>query len=238
MQGNHEFVLSDRSSDGVTAVRFGGAGGNKLAVSSWDTVLRVYDPVSGGEKSLLGEVKHQVPLLDVVWVDAGRLAAAGADGNVTLVDLEGGRPQCVGQHEMAVKSLAVAQEQGLLFSGSFDRSVKAFDLRSASAEVQTYAVAEKVLTMDCRDHTLIVGATQRSVLVYDVRSMAKPVADRKSSLAYQTRSIKIFPDATGYALACIEGRVAIEYFHQTAKKTNVCSRETASSKLLVRFFIF
>jgi len=35
---------------------------------------------------------------------------------------------------------------------------------------------------------------------------------RESSLKYQTRSIKCFPDRKGYVLSSIEGRVAVEYF--------------------------
>jgi len=42
--------------------------------------------------------------------------------------------------------------------------------------------------------------------------MTEPQQRRESSLKYQTRCARIFPDNTGYALGSIEGRVAIEYF--------------------------
>jgi cell cycle arrest protein BUB3 len=40
---------------------------------------------------------------------------------------------------------------------------------------------------------------------------AQLVLDRESSLKYQTRTVQLFPDASGIAVSSIEGRVAIEY---------------------------
>ncbi len=60
---------------------------------------------------------------------------------------------------------------------------------------------------------LIVGTSKRQVLIYDVRSLGQAEQRRESSLMNQTRCIRGFPDATGYALSSIEGRVAIEYFN-------------------------
>ena len=36
--------------------------------------------------------------------------------------------------------------------------------------------------------------------------------ERESSLRYQTRCLRCYPDATGYAMGSVEGRVAMEYF--------------------------
>ena len=48
---------------------------------------------------------------------------------------------------------------------------------------------------------------------------AKLLSDRESSLKYQTRCIKFFPDTTGIAVGSIEGRVAIEYMDDIGIKT-------------------
>ena len=39
-----------------------------------------------------------------------------------------------------------------------------------------------------------------------------PENERESSLRYQTRCLRCYPDATGYAMGSVEGRVAMEYF--------------------------
>ena len=40
----------------------------------------------------------------------------------------------------------------------------------------------------------------------------QPEQERESSLRFQTRCVRCFPDATGFALSSIEGRIAMEYF--------------------------
>ena len=40
----------------------------------------------------------------------------------------------------------------------------------------------------------------------------RPEQERESSLKFQTRCVRCFPDATGFALSSVEGRVAMEYF--------------------------
>ena len=48
---------------------------------------------------------------------------------------------------------------------------------------------------------------------------AELLSDRESSLKYQTRCIKFFPDTTGIAVGSIEGRVAIEYLDDIGIKS-------------------
>ena len=49
--------------------------------------------------------------------------------------------------------------------------------------------------------------------------VAKLLLDRESSLKYQTRVIKFFPNMSGIALGSIEGRVAIEYLDDIGIKS-------------------
>ena len=54
----------------------------------------------------------------------------------------------------------------------------------------------------------VQGATLRNrhVVLFDARNLSTPLQHRESSLKHQTRCLKCFPDATGYALSSIEGR--------------------------------
>lgn len=69
----------------------------------------------------------------------------------------------------------------------------------------------QVYTMSLCGEKLIVGTSGRKVLVWDLRKMAYASQRRESSLKYQTRCIRCFPNKQGYALSSIEGRVAVEY---------------------------
>ena len=76
-------------------------------------------------------------------------------------------------------------------------------------------------------HRLIIGTSGKHVLIYDLRNMSKEEQKRESSLKYQTRCIRAFPNQQvssitlhlrslifsfkGYVLSSIEGRVAVEY---------------------------
>ena len=52
---------------------------------------------------------------------------------------------------------------------------------------------------------LVVGTADRKVLVWDLRNMGVAQQRRESSLKYQTRCIRCFPNKLGYVLSSIEG---------------------------------
>jgi len=63
----------------------------------------------------------------------------------------------------------------------------------------------------CGDR-LVVTTAARKVHVWDLRNMAQPLMKKESSLKYQTRCVRCFPNQLGYVTSSIEGRVAVEYF--------------------------
>jgi hypothetical protein len=42
----------------------------------------------------------------------------------------------------------------------------------------------------------------------------RPEQHRESSLKYQTRCVRAYPDGGGYALSSVEGRIAMEFFSE------------------------
>ena len=88
--------------------------------------------------------------------------------------------------------------------------------------------------MDTHGLRLVVGTAGRQVHIYDIRNMNEPLQKRESSLKFQTRAIRCFPNGEGmhlfvavsvtlsrgstlpfhlgYVLSSIEGRVSVEYF--------------------------
>lgn len=66
----------------------------------------------------------------------------------------------------------------------------------------------------------------------------QPEQTRESSLKYQTRCIRCYPNGTGYALGSIEGRVAMEYFDnseqvQAKKYAFKCHRRSEAGRDVV-----
>jgi len=56
---------------------------------------------------------------------------------------------------------------------------------------------DKVFTMDTHGLRLVVGTAGRHVYIYDLRNMHEPLQKRESSLKFQTRAIRCFPNGDG-----------------------------------------
>ena len=155
----------------------------------------------------------------------------GLDRQVLRIDWVTLKTEILGTHQEAVKCLKRSSETGLLFSGSWDASVTAWDTRAMS-RVQNISLPGKVYTMDTSGNMLVIGMAAREIYVYDVRKLEEPLQRRESSLKYQTRCIRCSPDGAGFVCASIEGRVAVDYFDpsedvQASKYAFKCHRAPA-----------
>lgn len=100
----------------------------------------------------------------------------------------------------------------MLISGSWDGSVRLWDLRARDKCTANLRQPERVYTMDIVHNKLVVGTAGRHIWIWDLRRMKEPEQRRESSLKYQTRCLRAYPDGAGFAVSSIEGRVAMEYF--------------------------
>ena len=139
----------------------------------------------------------------------------GRDDNIFLTN------QIIGTHEGGVKCMVYVQDQDLLVSGSWDKTVRGWDPRVSSGADHTKSVAKilmpgKVFSMDAHGHRLVVAIAQRKIHIYDTRKLDPRHAEIETEtlLKYQTRCVRCFPNGLGYAVASVEGRVSIEYFSQ------------------------
>jgi mRNA export factor len=165
--------------------------------------------------------------------------SAGCDGAVRMWNPTQGPSavQVIGRHDQPVKSMKFLPKHNVLVTGSWDRTVRVWDTRQPTAAA-TLQHPERVYAMDAKEDAIVVGTADRQVHVYNVANINNKMAQFESSLKYQTRCISIFHDLQGFAMGCIEGRVAIEYFEDMQKKIQNAQTTAASNKLPVKNFVF
>jgi len=203
----NEFKLNNPPEDGISAVKFAPNSSQFLLVSSWDKTVRLYDVAAN---SMRMKYSHNDPVLDCCFYDNVHSYSGGLDTSLKVYDFNTNTETVVGNHEGAIRCVEYCPEVNVVVTGSWDSSVKLWDPRTPCS-AGSFAQPDKVYTMAVCGDRLIVGTAGRRVLVWDLRNMGYVQQRRESSLKYQTRSIRTFPNKQGYVLSSIEGRVAVEY---------------------------
>ncbi|CAI5978984.1 unnamed protein product [Closterium sp. NIES-64] len=174
--------------------------------------LRLYD---AGANTLRGTFPRRGPVLDCCFHDDSSGFAGSADQSVVRYDFNVGREDVLGHHQGAVKCVEYSHATGQLITGGWDRTVRCWDPRAPSSHLRLTVTAEqpeRCYSMSLAAHRLVVAMAGRHVSIYDLRNMSQPEQRRESSLKFQTRCVRCYPTGTGYALASVEGRVAMEFF--------------------------
>lgn len=150
-----------------------------------------------------------------------------------------GKEDILGRHDAPVRCVEYSYAAGQVITGSWDKTLKCWDPRGASGPehtlVGTYPQPERVYSLSLVGHRLVVATAGRHVNVYDLRNMSQPEQRRESSLKYQTRCVRCYPNGTGFALSSVEGRVAMEFFDlsessQSKKYAFKCHRKSEAGR--------
>mmetsp|Transcript_12752 Transcript_12752/g.16514 ORF Transcript_12752/g.16514 Transcript_12752/m.16514 type:complete len:340 (+) Transcript_12752:248-1267(+) len=222
------FVLQSTCKDGISRLRFSPKGNSEsgkqlLLVSSWDCSVSLHDVELN---SLVSQYRHPAAVLDCCFGEsANKLYSGSLDRSVRCYDVETKIDSKVGSHDNGVRCLEYNTSAGVLVSGGWDNCIKLWDVKRVGENcVQSVPQPGKVFAMDTYGHQIIVAHAGRTLHVYDMRNLDKPLegtqdkTHTESPLKFQTRCIKVFPDQSAYAIGSIEGRVAVEYFNATKSK--------------------
>ena len=127
------------------------------------------------------------------YQDGQKVVGAGADKSFRLLDLGSGNmtPQTLpGAHTEPVRCARFADvnNQQILVTGSWDKTVKYWDLRQPNP-VATINAQERIYTMDVRNKLLVYGTADRYINIVDLNKPETPYKSIQSPLKYQTRVI-------------------------------------------------
>ncbi|KAL1505240.1 hypothetical protein ABEB36_004847 [Hypothenemus hampei] len=207
MKSQAEYKLKSPPDDAISSVKFGPNTNQFLLVSSWDSYVRLYDVTAN---NLRQKYSHENAVLDCCFTDAVHSYSGGLDNTLKSFDFNTATESVIGTHANPIKCVEYCNELNCVLTGSWDHHVKLWDLRTSGAS-GNYNQSERVYSMDTCGEKLLVATAGRKVLVWDIRNMAYALQKRETSLKYQTRAIKAFPNKLGFVLSSIEGRVAVEY---------------------------
>lgn len=195
-----------------------------LAVSSWDKKVRIYQINSNGTSEGKHLYEHDEPVFSVDFSkDGTKLVSAGADKQAKVCDLQSLATVQVAAHDGPIKAarfFELPNSSGpMLVTGSWDKTIKYWDLRSQTA-VGTVSCQDRVYSMDVRDSLLVVGTADRYINVINLQDPLKFYKTLQSPLKWQTRVVSCFSDASGFAIGSIEGRCAIQYVEDKDASSN------------------
>jgi mRNA export factor len=182
-------------------------------------------------------VYHETSVLDTCFSpDGSVIFSVGGDKAVRMWDLAAGLPAAsssssnnknivpqIGAHDAPIRSVRFLNAHGgLVVSGGWDGQVKFWDARS-NKPAAVLTLTERVHAMDVQDHLLVVATADQKIVAYDCSSNApRPLATKHTfKQGEQIRSLACFPDATGYAIGTITGRVALEYLQEIPREARL-----------------
>lgn len=219
--------LPDPPTDGITGLAFIGES-DLLVSTSWDGCIRIHDTDMASHKAT--KSTDSGPLLSLTCTSSSKeVVVGGLNGNILLYDITTHSHRRCGRHlgngrdnKIACSCLAsIPQQHELIASAGWDGRFHLWDVRANenSRAAATVILPAKAYSMDSHANTVVIATANRRICVLDLRNTSQfLVQDRESSLKYQTRTLRLFPDGTGFALGSIEGRVAIEYLDEEENK--------------------
>ncbi|KAJ9149048.1 Mitotic checkpoint protein BUB3.2 [Pleurostoma richardsiae] len=234
-----QFEVAQPPDDAVSRVVFARESPTKLLVSSWDRNVYLYEIQDGDEPTanLVRKFEHRAPVLDVCFgANDNEAFSAGMDWQVKRIDLETGEQTVMSKHTQPVRCVVYSPEHSILVSASWDSTLHFHNTASPSSKPIVVSLPGKPHAMAASPSKVVVAMTARLVHIFDLPTVAKhfdsspangapgpdhpvvkPWQQRESSLKFLTRAVSCMPNDAGYATSSIEGRVAVEWFEDSAE---------------------
>ncbi|KAJ3441170.1 wd40 repeat protein [Anaeramoeba flamelloides] len=154
----------------VYVVKFTHGGKYCLSCSS-DKTIKLWNPYLGAHiKTYVG---HGYGITDIdVSLDNSKIFSCGGGNSVFMWDVTRGKIfRKFSEHELKVDTLCLNNESSILLTGSFDKTVKCWDLKSRSySSIQTLTgFTDTVTSISTTDYEIICGSVDGHIRIFDLR---------------------------------------------------------------------
>ena len=97
------------------------------------------------------------------------MVSGGADKAARMYDIASGQTTQVAQHDEPIKSVKFLDQQQILVTGSWDKTIKYWDLRSPQP-VGTVQLPERCYSLDAAGPLMVVGTAEKHVCIFDLNN--------------------------------------------------------------------
>ncbi|KAK4041158.1 WD40-repeat-containing domain protein [Parachaetomium inaequale] len=226
-----QFEAAQPPKDAISSLVFSPFASRRMLVSSWDKNVYLYEVADGAEEAnLVGTFTHRAPVMDVCFgADDNEAFLAGMDHQVNRLNLTTGEQTVMSTHGAPVRCVVYSSEHSLLISASWDSTLHVHSTRNPSQKPLSIPLPGKPHALAASPTKLVVAMTARLVHIYDLPTLTstlsspnpqqppQPWQQRESSLKFLTRAVACMPNDAGYSTSSIEGRVAVEWFEDSAE---------------------
>ncbi|TQD74304.1 hypothetical protein C1H46_040165 [Malus baccata] len=101
--------------------------------------------------------------------DGSTVFSGGCDKQVKMWPLAGNQPVTVAMHDAPIKEAAWIPEMNYLVTGSWDKTLKYWDLRQQTP-IHTQALPECCYTLSVRYPLMVVGTADRNLIVFNLQN--------------------------------------------------------------------
>lgn len=201
--------FSDKPIDTISDVAFN-QNNTCFAVSSWDKTVTIYSFDSFSttlpfHKQLVFQLS--APVLSVCFFN--NLVVAGCtNGSMVFFDSTTGLElTAVQAHTGGIKALA-NYENKVIISGSFDQSLKVWEIKDTVNLCHSITLPAKVYAMSLSNTMLGIGLSNKTIQIYNLLNITVPVTF-STRFSYSIRSISLCPDVDSFAAGSIEAKIEI-----------------------------
>eukprot|EP01147_Barroeca_monosierra_P011113 gene11113-3174_t len=189
-----------------------------LLAGSWDCSARVWEiDRSSATSKPISTQQMDAPVLDLDFRHDGTASfLACADNIAKIWDFSSNSTTIVGKHDAPIKSCNWIPHLSVLMTGSWDGTVRFWDLRSPSP-AKVLKLSERVYSADVYENFACIATADRQVHSINLTNEPTIFETHETTLKMQTRCVRCFPAKDGFAAGTIEGRCAIVYTSQERK---------------------
>lgn len=150
------------------------------------------------------------------------VAASGADKKIHILQAATGQTTSFAAHNAPIREVRFVDISSatapIIASGSWDKTVRYWDIRNTSQPLHTLDCAERVYCMDASGRLLVIGTAALKFQLVDLNNPTSILRDEPTNLHHQFRSIAVFPDGKFWTTGSIEGRVSLNALDKETAK--------------------